>query len=613
MFQPLLIGGKYEIRKKLGSGGMSEVYLAVDSRLHMKWAVKRIDCRDPNRPFLADSVIAEANVLRSVRQENLVRIADIFKEGDYCYLVMDYVEGQVLSEVARRNPEYVKRHAILWAEQLLKALSILHKRKPPIIYRDMKPENIIVRPNGRVCLIDFGAAKRLINRGGRDDISLGTKGFAAPEQFTGLSDARSDIYALSKTLDSITEGLKMGGGWQRVIKKGMLENPKDRYQSTEEFLHALQGLKSMKVRLISGLITASLGLIAAGGISYGMQMERRERETADEYMRCVESGNEAAFRLEDEVAESYFTKAITEIDGGREEAYYGLLNVYRKKRRTEEGLNRLDSYFDNDYGGVRAMGGLIYECALTAFYELKDYSRAKAYFDKVPEGDYPAADYLAEISAFLSSFSTDPDKIFQILKDFRSYMKECGDIEVRARDSLLYAEACLIISDSLSGRNAGIVLSEGAERTKEVLEFTEKRQLKGEYREQSLDMLSAIYRLLGEKFPQNKKNYYMESLQYSEEFLSLKGKGRAGVKLLSMAGMYEELGSFKEAVKCYRRYEEEEPLMQRDAYLGYLHALSKEGNYGEMQRVYEKALSLNGVEEDIEFKKIMGTIERSVQ
>lgn len=199
-----VIDGKYEILKEIGRGGMSIVYLAMDKRLNKQWAVKEIPKRalDKNNEVVVQSAIAEANMIKRLDHPAIVRIVDIINNDDVIYIIEDYIEGETLGTIVENNGAQPQELVIEWAMQICEALEYLHTRKPPIIYRDMKPTNVMLKPEGNVKIIDFGIAREYKERGLADTVSLGTRGYAAPEQFggRGQTDARTDVYCLGVTM-----------------------------------------------------------------------------------------------------------------------------------------------------------------------------------------------------------------------------------------------------------------------------------------------------------------------------------------------------------------------------------------------------------------------------
>ncbi len=255
-----IIQGKYEILTLIGKGGMSEVYLAMDKNLNKQWAIKEIKkkSRERNNEIVIQSAIAEANMMKKLDHPCLPRIVDIIEKEDVIYVVMDYIEGEPLSKIVERNGAQSQEVVIEWARDLCGVLDYLHTQVPPIIYRDMKPANIMLQPNGNIKLIDFGIAREYKESNLEDTISLGTKGYAAPEQFggKGQTDARTDIYCLGVTLYHLVTGknpcdppyeiypirywnTELSAGLENIILKCTQLNPNDRYESCAELMYAI--------------------------------------------------------------------------------------------------------------------------------------------------------------------------------------------------------------------------------------------------------------------------------------------------------------------------------------------------------------------------------------
>lgn len=256
-----VIDGKYEILKQIGKGGMSKVYLAMDQRLNKQWAVKEIiKCTtNKNNEVVVQSLIAEANLMKKLDHPALPRIVDIIENEQTIYVIMDYIEGETLSTLLKDYKVQSQEVVIEWAKQLCQVLYYLHTRKPAIIYRDMKPGNIMLSPEGNIKLIDFGIAREFKEQQLADTVSLGTRGYAAPEQFggKGQTDARTDIYCLGVTLYHLLTGQNpceppyelypirywnsnLSGGLENIVSKCTQLNPDDRYQSCAELLYALE-------------------------------------------------------------------------------------------------------------------------------------------------------------------------------------------------------------------------------------------------------------------------------------------------------------------------------------------------------------------------------------
>ncbi|WNS44992.1 serine/threonine-protein kinase [Paenibacillus sp. MMS20-IR301] len=255
-----ILGGRYGITVLIGTGGMSRVYLAEDLRLPGKrWAVKESVIQEGG--YSAGAVTAEAELLLSLNHPRLPRIGDFFppdREG-YCYLVMDYIEGLTLQQAMEEHPAALPGTMLLsYARQLLEVLQYLHSHEPPVIYRDLKPANIMLNQQHELMLIDFGIARKLRSGAGEDTEKLGTAGFAAPEQYGGgQSSPRSDLYGLGALLLYLATGGRYSRwqpGMERklhgslpdrmipVIRRLLRHHPEERYASAAEVLAALAPL-----------------------------------------------------------------------------------------------------------------------------------------------------------------------------------------------------------------------------------------------------------------------------------------------------------------------------------------------------------------------------------
>ncbi len=289
-----MIDGKYEIVRQIGAGGMSKVYLAVDRRLGKTWAVKetRILAREKNGNAAVNSLLTEAEIMKRLDHPALPRIVDIIEEPEKIFLVMDYIRGESLDRVLLRQGTLPEETVLDWAKQICDALSYLHSQNPPIIYRDLKPANLMLTPEGRVRIIDFGIAREYRERSGTDTTVLGTRGYASPEHYgTRQTDARSDIYTLGMTMHHLLTGIsprtpgyvyhsvhywnpQVSTHLEEVIDKCTALDPNDRYADCSELLYDLEhpgqtvkkrGTKPhRRRRALVTLVTVSFGIFATG-------------------------------------------------------------------------------------------------------------------------------------------------------------------------------------------------------------------------------------------------------------------------------------------------------------------------------------------------------------
>ncbi len=226
-----LLGERYRILRLLGEGGMGAVYQAWDVRLNVPVAVKEMMAQPgldaATLEGLREQFQREATVLARLNHPNLVRVIDFFQEGGNAYLVMSFVEGENLATLIERRGALPEPQVLRWAEQLLDALAYCHARG--VLHRDIKPQNVIIRPDGQAVLVDFGLVKlwdpndprtRTVMRG------IGTLEYAPPEQYDlqmGHTDPRSDIYSLGAMLYHALTGTAPPTATMRTAEPGVLE------------------------------------------------------------------------------------------------------------------------------------------------------------------------------------------------------------------------------------------------------------------------------------------------------------------------------------------------------------------------------------------------------
>lgn len=218
-----LLQQRYEILSLLAQGGMGCVYLARHTRLRKPVAIKELqrvtDTLERQRQF-EEQFHREAQLLAQLDHRNLASVSDYFEERGRHYLVMEYVEGRTLQQVVALAPRPIaERRVLVWANELLDVLDFLHTRTPPVIVRDLKPDNIMLSSADRhLRLIDFGIAKRMDPQLGTQPIvkGMGTEAYAPLEQYGGApTDARSDLYSLGGTLYFLLSGHEPVPAWKR--------------------------------------------------------------------------------------------------------------------------------------------------------------------------------------------------------------------------------------------------------------------------------------------------------------------------------------------------------------------------------------------------------------
>ncbi|MCA9916958.1 MAG: serine/threonine-protein kinase [Anaerolineales bacterium] len=259
---------RYRIVGPLGAGGFSSVYQARDMRfpnVTKLCAVKEmvISTPDPQmRELTIKSFEREANMLASLDHPAIPDVTDYFTEGDRSYLVLELIRGKDLDEWLEEQPGYLAQEtAISWAMQLCDALYHLHSQKPqPVVFRDVKPSNIMLDHRERIRLIDFGIAK--VFEMGDKGTMIGTEGYSPPEQYRGQAEPAGDIYALGATLHHLLTkqdprleppftfaerpiskvNPSVSPAFEAIIMRCLSYDPKDRFADAKALKDALEVL-----------------------------------------------------------------------------------------------------------------------------------------------------------------------------------------------------------------------------------------------------------------------------------------------------------------------------------------------------------------------------------
>ncbi|GAC1356403.1 MAG: protein kinase [Herpetosiphon sp.] len=273
----VVIGTKaqYEVSATIGRGGMGVVYKARRRSDGGAVALKEMrpasnvpsESPDENRRLFAQ----EAELLLRLAHQNIVGAYEVFDWDGRPYVAMELVTGETLEKKLREaNSPAFEKDALVWGAQMARVLDYLHTQQPPIIYRDLKPANVMLAPNGVIKFIDFGVARIFKDRKAKDTVAIGTYGYAPPEQYgKGQTDARSDIYTLGATLYHLLTNLgpiplhtpepgsirkfnpSVQASTEQVIIKAMQQNRDLRWRSAGEMAQALEACMQQPANAIS--------------------------------------------------------------------------------------------------------------------------------------------------------------------------------------------------------------------------------------------------------------------------------------------------------------------------------------------------------------------------
>lgn len=384
----------YRIIRKINEGGMSEIFLAEQLRTKKQLVVKSVS----KNQGIELNFLAEADILIRLDHDMLPKIYDIFDEEDNVYIVEDFVDGMGLDVWLKNYGHAPEEMALAWFKELCRVLQYLHNNRPnPIIYRDMKPSNIMLQPDGRLKLIDFGIAREY-KRGNTDDTTyIGTRGYAAPEQFgKSQSDARTDIYSLGITMYHILTGKgpneepfcskplremdpSISVGMERIVNRCIQRDKTERYQSVEELLRDLDQIHTFDIEykryrrarlgrklLLAGMFLCSVGLLAGGVVTL-----RKEKE--EKYVTYMEEARDSMEKSPQKAME--FLKEASRLYPNRPEAYgkyaYALYETGQYDKCIKFALSNRETFPDN--------ADLLLALASSCF-ELENYEEAADYF-----------------------------------------------------------------------------------------------------------------------------------------------------------------------------------------------------------------------------------------
>lgn len=476
-----VIDGKYEILKEIGHGGMSTVYLAMDKRLNKQWAVKEIRKKGSgkNDEIVVNSLLAEANLMKRLDHPALPRIVDIIDNGITIYVVMDYIEGESLDKILSEYGAQPEDRVVEWAKQLCDALSYLHSQKPPIIYRDMKPANVMLKPEGNIKIIDFGIAREYKEQNLSDTTVLGTKGYAPPEQYSGQTDPRSDIFALGMTMHHLLTGIdprngepyapvrqwnpELSEGIEIIIDRCVEPAAENRYQSCSDLLYDLEHpelitkgfKKKQKRKLISFIVALSLSIVlAVTGV--GLDLAATSVNNNDYDVNIATSD-----------PEKYF--AAVEIYPERTDAYEKLIEYYKTHDAANEDItkigNTIEAHADVLDLTQPAVADLYYDMGKLYFSDYDGSFKSRAvnaqnFFAQASSAESASFDKKSiascydSICKFMTNQSTTTEhtleeynQLFEEIDSSLSTVSQASDSEANYDKISLYYVTMLLIND----------------------------------------------------------------------------------------------------------------------------------------------------------------------
>ena len=648
-----LLDGKYKILNKIGQGGMSIVYLAMNEKANKQWAVKEMR-KEKNRNYevMKQSLITETNLLKELKHPYLPSIADIIENDDTIIIVMDYIEGRPLSDILLEEGTIEEDKVVDYAIQLCDVLDYLHSQNPPIIYRDLKPANIMLRPDGKITLIDFGTARKYNYDSVSDTTCLGTIGYAAPEQFAGetlrQTDARTDIYNLGATMYHLLTGVNpseppyelypirrwdesLSNGLEKIILRATRKDPDKRFNDCKEMSYALQHFRDLddsyiatqkkKIFLFAASLILSFTFFSMAIVVNGME----KREISKLYNNYL---SEAALKIasagSENVVDSDILKLFRDainISPNSTEAYIRMLDYYCDLGQTRNGLMAISAMIASGTGDLSNNDdlmmrmGQIYFLGNSKDTEFNiDYGTAARYFDKVNIKKYPQAKYYSSLARSLSEIGTDWNIIVKDMKNVDEYL----NTEVNEEEK---AEIYITLS-KIYRANAFAIQKVGEKPFDKAMELLNKageilnssytdKNLKDKYLpELYFGFADAYYRRANvEPDEKESRNDLYEAVSYYERYQIFATTAQTVLFKNRIGDIYRALGEYKRAVEEYEDIIEKYP-EDATAYISLATMLlidMKDVNTSAM--IYMKASELPDIESNSNFVSLKNKLQ----
>lgn len=359
---------RYRIESLLGRGGIGEVYLGTDINDGSVWAVKAA------KPIASN--FNEIRIHSSLHHPGIPQVRETYRGPDVLICVMEYIRGSTLKQLLEDGAVFDERTVRKWFISIIRVLMYLHGRQKPIVFRDIKPSNLMITPSGDVKLIDFGIAEEY-DRDHTREVTVGalTEGYAAPEQYSGKygADVRTDIYALGATVHYLMTGKDpqkppfefkpirsinpgSSASLEYIIQKCLQPEPQNRYQSADEvYADLISGevlenriSKDRRSKMIKALLIL-ITLMIIGTAAYLGTYRRQEKER-DLYEKMLSDAAQSA-AADDGNAEELLQQAI-ELEPDREDAYISMAELYFEQGRYELCSQYLEYTVKARFGGL---------------------------------------------------------------------------------------------------------------------------------------------------------------------------------------------------------------------------------------------------------------------
>ena len=392
---------RYVVIGLLGSGGMGAVFYAKSNdNLSIERAIKVLDKQGYNQNL---DIYAEAYALKNLDHPCIPKVIEILEKDDFVYIVQEYIQGDSLKAVVKNNGKIEEKIVLVWMAQIAETVKYLHDQG--IIHRDIKPDNIMVNPEGQVKLIDFGLARSRSEVDEVDEKVIGTLSYTAPERFSkGNATVQTDIYGFGTTLYMVATGLKpesmrthprsgfstMKGNLKKncspgvasILSKSIAIDPNQRYYHFDQILYdiakvepfnrTMQKQKSVEMVKMAGLIAGFVCFMAM--IPFGFYNLKLEKEA--KYQAIITAGTDLLEQGKVKESLDEFKSGVVLMPTGMA-AQQGVMEVYTKQGDFEEVIDYgLTLYQDDEK--ARENGEIAYLIG-NAYFEMEKFEQALPY------------------------------------------------------------------------------------------------------------------------------------------------------------------------------------------------------------------------------------------
>lgn len=606
-----IIDDLYRIDSEIGEGGAGIIYLGYHLRLHKQIVIKKI--KDDYIGMMQER--SEADILKQLHHPSLPQVYDFIQRDNEIFTVMDYIQGKDLGYFIQNKIKPEEREIFLWLKQLCEVLVYLHSRKPVIIHNDIKPQNIILRPDGSVCLVDFNVSFDKENK-----IIYGySKKYASPELIQSAIacqngqerdviqiDERSDIYSLGATMHYLIDGADCSEELLRIISKAMNPVPEQRYKSAADMLSDIQNIRTRdkdfrrlkRTQRIYYGVNALLLISGGAGIFYGWRTVTGEEflkeyqvfaqaASGDDHAEIIKEGMELLNNKKYQLVSENFDKEVSDI-------FYIIANCYFEEKQYQEAGNYYQKAID-----LTGDNSNYYRDYAISEARLKDTKKAEEILKKA-EKQGMETDGISLVRAEIAL----SDKEYDTAEEFfRQSIDASDDDYLKVRAYLLYARSL---------RESGDI-----EKEIQVLEEAQDNITEAD----KIPVVRALGSAYIRKSSLSKDDACEKKAMHCYETIDKAGESSLNDSL-NLAFLYQRQKEFKEGkdilFKLKKEFPDEYRVYMRLAFLCCTEEGEKENDkrdYSDAEQYYKTAEGLyqqkiNNGADDAEMKKLEDTMER---